>query len=216
MAIIYDAQLRPSKSELLAAWLPQQPWFDGDAAAMVRLGAYRFDDPAGEVGIETHVVAVGGATYQVPLTYRGAPLAGAEAFLITTMEHSVLGPRWVYDATADPVYVGELAAALLTGKPQAVEMIAVGDGVEILPVTVLLSCNKMLDVDLPELRCGVPSAAAGVTTIPCGSVTVEIFHVLDTAGADRLDHALTARWDGQAAPVRLASATLDQSDSSMV
>jgi hypothetical protein len=43
------------------------------------VSAYRFDDPAGEVGIETLLVRRGaGPVLQVPLTYRGAPLAGAE------------------------------------------------------------------------------------------------------------------------------------------
>src|SRR5699024_7591297 len=116
-------KLSPSKSELLQKWLPSQPWFRGDASTLVRLGAFRFDDPAGEVGIETHILAVEGVAYQVPLTYRGAPLEDAEDFLVTTMEHSVLGTRWVYDATGDPVYLHELAAAILAGKPQALERV---------------------------------------------------------------------------------------------
>lgn len=159
MAIVYDAQLRPSKSELLAAWLPQLPWFDGDAAEPVRLGAYRFDDPAGLVGIDTHRVAIDGRTYQVPLTYRGAPPAGAETFLIATMDHPVLGPRWVYDGTADPVYVSELATALLTVQPQAVEILTTAERVEILPVAVQLASSGTSDVGLPDLRYGVQSTA---------------------------------------------------------
>ncbi len=206
MAVIHNAQLSPSKSELLMAWLPSQPWFRGDASTMVRLGAFRFDDPAGEVGIETHLVAVDGKTYQVPLTYRGAPLAGAENFLITTMEHSVLGRRWVYDATADPVYVSELAAALLTGKPQAVETLAAGDGAEILPPTVLLGSTGSPDAGLPELRCGVPTTNAGVTNIPGGPINLAILRDIDTAGPSLGGHSLTASWDGQVSPVLIASA----------
>ncbi len=98
MAMLHQATLTPTKAELIAAWLPGQPWFAGDAGAVRLVGAYRFDDPAGEVGIESHLVEVGGRTFHVPLTYRGAPLDGAEAFLVGTMEHSVLGRRWVYDA----------------------------------------------------------------------------------------------------------------------
>src|SRR6185312_1840324 len=119
MGIVYAAQLKPSKMELVGAWLPKQAWFEGDASELVRLGSFRFDDPAGEVGIETHIVGAGDEVYQVPLTYRGAPLAGAEAFLVGTIEHSVLGCRWVYDAAGDPVYAADLAAALLAAKPQA-------------------------------------------------------------------------------------------------
>ena len=46
---------------------------------------------------------------QVPLTYRDEPLAGADEALITEMEHSVLGTRWVYDGLRDPRFVVMLA-----------------------------------------------------------------------------------------------------------
>ncbi len=35
------ATLSPSKLELLATWLPEQPWFDGDAANLTRVAHYR-------------------------------------------------------------------------------------------------------------------------------------------------------------------------------
>ena len=41
----------------------------------------------------------------MPVTYRDAPLPGADAWLIGTMDHSVLGKRWVYDGVGDPVYL---------------------------------------------------------------------------------------------------------------
>lgn len=208
MAIIYDAQLSPSKSELLEKWLPSQPWFRGEASTLVRLGAFRFDDPAGEVGIETHVLAVDGATYQVPLTYRGAPLEGAEDFLVTTIDHSVLGTRWVYDATADPVYLHELAAAILLGKPQAPEQLVVGDSFEALPVTVSVSSAGTHDAALPEFRFEAPRTAAGVTTIPAGSINFAVLRELDTSGAGQSGPALTARWDGQDEPVVVAAAII--------
>nr|WP_257910073.1 phosphotransferase [Janibacter limosus] len=56
--------------------------------------------------------------YRVPLTYRDAPLEGAEAALVGEMEHSVLGHRWVYDAPHDPVYVTQLLE-LLCGRVAA-------------------------------------------------------------------------------------------------
>lgn len=108
MAIIHQANLTPSKAEVVAAWLPRQPWFDGTAADVRPVGAYRFDDPEGEVGIESHLMDADGQLVHVPLTYRSSPLPGAEAFLVGTMEHSVLGTRWVYDAVGDPVYQAEL------------------------------------------------------------------------------------------------------------
>ena len=106
MALLHDATLVPSKRELLADWLPSQPWADG-LPELRPFGGFRLDDPAGEVGIEGILLRSEDGTVVVhaPLTYRGAPLDGAEGHLLGTMEHSVLGTRWVYDAPGDPVYV---------------------------------------------------------------------------------------------------------------
>src|SRR3954452_2530723 len=113
MALIHRATIRPTKAELLAEWIPTQPWGERESELV---GAYRFDDPDGEVGIETHILSTtDGQLLQVPLTYRGAPLHGAERFLICTMEHTVLGRRWIYDATGAPVYTRVLASVLLGG-----------------------------------------------------------------------------------------------------
>jgi Maltokinase N-terminal cap domain len=122
VALIYNtATLTPSKIELLMAWVASQPWAAGsDVSTLEPVGAYRFDDPTGEVGIETHLVRTrDGALLQIPLTYRGAPLPGAESALVGTMEHSALGTRWVYDGCADPVYAAALATAILTGGEEA-------------------------------------------------------------------------------------------------
>jgi hypothetical protein len=121
MALLHKATVTPSKLELVRDWLPSQPWFTGEKGADLELvAAYRFDDPDGEVGVETLLVAgPDGAVLQVPLTYRGAPLAGSEAWLIGTMQHSVLGSRWIYDALGDPVYVATLTHAVRTGGQQA-------------------------------------------------------------------------------------------------
>ncbi|SES24972.1 hypothetical protein SAMN05216188_1284 [Lentzea xinjiangensis] len=98
--------LTPGFREFLAPWVARQPWYRGTGVpALTPVGFFRFEDPAGEVGVETHLVAGGGVLYQVPMTYRGAPLAevGPDA-LVATAEHSVLGTRWIYDAEADPVW----------------------------------------------------------------------------------------------------------------
>lgn len=208
MGIVYAAELRPSKIELMAAWLPKQEWFDGGEP--VRLGSFRFDDPAGEVGIETHLVGAGGRVYQVPLTYRGAPLEGAGEFLVGTLEHSVLGSRWVYDATADPVYTAELAAALLAAKPQVEEIQEVDGRIEALPHTAQIFSTGTPDAGLPELRFGVPATAAGITRIQAGGVVLAVARVLELAGAGQDDAgylaALTATWSGQESPVLVATA----------
>ena len=129
MALLHNATITPTKIELLSSWVPAQPWFDGEAdATFTNVAAYRFDDPDGEVGIETILVRAGnGPLLQVPVTYRNAPLAGADAALIGTTHHSVLGERWVYDATGDPVYVAAVANAALSGGRQA-ELVIEIDG----------------------------------------------------------------------------------------
>lgn len=118
-AIIHDATLTPTKLELLATWLPSQPWFAGSADDLERIAGYRFVDPDGEVGIDTLLVRSAGVTYQVPLTYRADPLPEAANHLIGTMEHSVLGTRYTYDAVGDPVYLVELLRVIHEGDTEA-------------------------------------------------------------------------------------------------
>jgi hypothetical protein len=126
MATIHRTTLTPSKLELLNDWLPSRPWYRGTGRepALTKAGGFRLDDPAGEVGIEFMAVADGSGAqpmvYHVPLTYRAGPLEGAAEGLIGTAEHGVLGRRWVYDGTRDPVLVTQLVA-LIQGdaEPQA-------------------------------------------------------------------------------------------------
>ncbi|MFJ8083224.1 1,4-alpha-glucan branching protein [Streptomyces sp. NPDC096205] len=120
MAVIHHTTLKPTKLELLTDWLPSRPWYRGGPAApqLSKAGGFRLDDPQGEVGIEFMVVTDASAHYLVPLTYRGAPLDGAEHALVGTMEHGVLGKRWVYDACHDPVAIAQLLS-LIEGRAQA-------------------------------------------------------------------------------------------------
>ena len=108
-----QATLSPSKLELLAPWLVQQSWFEGDAADLERVAFFRFVDPDGEVGLDSMLIASGGAIYHVPVTWRGSELEGGE--LIGTLEHSEMGTRYGYDATTDPVYVSELVRVITEG-----------------------------------------------------------------------------------------------------
>lgn len=126
MAIVHRAELHPSKIELLSAWLPTCDWFE-DAGPIERVSAFRFDDPAGEVGLETFIVGSGPLRFHVPVTYRGAPLDGGT--LVGTMEHSVLGTRWVYDASSDPVYVDVIRQAIVDGA-RDVDMV-LDDGTQV-------------------------------------------------------------------------------------
>ena len=128
MAELYATTMRPSKLELLEAWMGEQRWYaaKGRAPRLTKVFAWRLADPQGEVGIETLVVrddsAVAGGgdavTYQVPLTYRGAPVESLAHALVGTSEHGVLGTRWVYDATHDPLYATCLLE-LLQGRARA-------------------------------------------------------------------------------------------------
>lgn len=54
-------------------------------------------------------MTAGDAILQVPLTYRDEPLDEVEAALLTEMDHSMLGTRWVYDALGDPLFPTVLA-----------------------------------------------------------------------------------------------------------
>ncbi|KAA1419860.1 hypothetical protein FE697_018315 [Mumia zhuanghuii] len=190
MALIHRAELVPGKLEILSSWLPSQPWFPGGAdGALERVGAYRFDDPDGEVGIETLLVRYpGGPVLQVPLTYRAAPLAGAEAALIGTMQHSVLGDRWAYDGPADPVYVEAVRTAIATGGEQADELVEDDDGQLVSRELTTFAHGSGADVD--------PASALVVRRVVSGSDAVA------AAGSA----VLVGRWPGQDEGVVLVTA----------
>ena len=113
MATIHHTTMAPTKLELLTHWLPGQTWFVGKGSPeLSRVGGFRLDDPTGAVGLEFLLVTDGAGggetTYFVPLTYRAAPLDGADGALLGTSEHGVLGTRWIYDAAHDPVAIAQL------------------------------------------------------------------------------------------------------------
>ncbi len=120
----HGASISPRKIELIAPWISRQRWYaaKGREPRLRQLWSWRLDDPDGEVGIETILAADESAAeavvYQVPLTYRSAPLPDADHALLGTMEHSVLGRRWVYDGPHDPVYAAQLLE-LVYGRAQA-------------------------------------------------------------------------------------------------
>jgi hypothetical protein len=179
MAVIHRAQLEPTKRELLAAWLPTQSW-GGPLDAV--LGAYRLDDPAGEVGIEVHLVrGVDGAVRQVPMTYRAVPFPGAT--LIGTTTHTVLGQRWVHDGCSDPVAVAALTAAIRRGSAGAEEWVEQETG--------------------PPVRREATAQVRGVPPIGAASELV-VRRVLDGPGEASASGVLLGTWEGQNDPVELA------------
>ena len=159
MAIIHRADLSPTKTEILGDLLASRSW--GEPGEPVVLGAYRFDDPAGEVGVECHLVRVEGTVYHLPLTYRPAPLEGAEEHLLVTMRHSVLGERFVYDGLADELALDCFRRALCGQQAQAALEVVTegGEALETLEQTVVLSLEVDEGISPPtgdELLDGAP------------------------------------------------------------
>ena len=209
MALLHRAELHPTKLELLTTWLPGRNWYQGQAAAdLVRLASYRFDDPAGAVGIETMLVRAGdGPIYQIPLTYRGAPLDGGDGWLIGTIEHSVLGRRWVYDACGDPVYAAALEGAIFAGTGQAEEFFEVDGRFERREPTMVVTAIGARDADLAAVDALRRVVDGDPTLIVTDSVQLTVVRRLGSsnrpAGA-----ILTGMWSGQPTPLPLAYASL--------
>jgi hypothetical protein len=210
VALIHrTASITPTKLELLASWLPGRPWLVGaDVGMPERVQAYRFDDPAEVVGIETLLVRTAdGWLVQVPLTYRGAPLDGAEAGLVGTTDHTVLGRRWVYDGCVDPVGMHALATAILTGGHEAGLEVHTDSGVhhEQPGMRVLGSGTAPAAVPTPDtITC--TDGPAG-TLVELGAVQLTVRRRLDgpeppTTGVE----TLTGTWPGFEQPVLLATA----------
>ena len=212
MALIYETTtLRPSKLELLRAWLPAQPWFTGDPAALEPLGAYRLDDPEGEVGLEGHLLTAGGATvFHVPLSYRGAPLESGEPFLVGTTEHGVLGTRWVSDATGDPVFRSVLAATIAQGGSEAEETAVDGAG-RTAPRASSAQVRGSGEAGhpVPELWAASVSSEGAAVRMEAPLATLDLWRVLDPAAPDPAGaRTLRGTWRGQPDPVLLAALTV--------
>ncbi|RKS73766.1 hypothetical protein CLV35_2257 [Motilibacter peucedani] len=204
MALIHRATLVPTKLELLTAWLPTRPWWTGSGTPeLEQVGAYRFDDPAGEVGVETLVVRSGaGPLLQVPLTYRGAPVDEQAVALVGTVEHSVLGRRWVYDACSDPVYAAGLLRVVLTGGTGAAEEVDHGDRREARTPTVLVRGSGSPDATVPQVDGVRTDADSDPATVEAGGRQLVVARRLDRVLPG--GPALTGTWAGQDEPVVLA------------
>jgi hypothetical protein len=214
MAIVHNTTMNPAKLELLAAWLPAQPWFPGSGREpeLAKVGGFRLDDPQGAVGIEFMLVADGPVVYQVPMTYHGRELPGAEGRLIGTSQHGVLGPRWIYDGIRDPVLVAQLVA-LLQGEVEAQ-----AQSVSHTPdptVTVQPTVSGPLSVISSVVITDEPSGTsllvdtASPDGLPAGELAVRIRRILRPDAAETGDPCLSASWqqpDGSRARGTLATA----------
>jgi Maltokinase N-terminal cap domain len=195
MALIYEtATLTPGKLELLSSWLPGQSWYDGQGD-VEQLGSYRFDDPAGEVGVETFLLrATDGSVLHVPLTYRSAELADAADRLVGTTEHSVLGTRWVYDAATDPVWAGVVAAAVLGGGTQVEEVLHVDGRREPREPSAYVSGSGTPGTPVPAVTAVTARDEGPTTVVRAGDLELVLVRVVGAEVA--ADQVLTGTWPG--------------------
>jgi hypothetical protein len=181
----HTATIDPTKQELAEAWLPSRSW--APSGPLEKVAEYRFDDPEGEVGVETILWrASDGSLLQIPFSYRAAPLAGADAHLVGTTDHSVLGKRWVYDGCADPVWAATITAAILTGGTQA-QMVIEKDGETIdVPPRMQVRGSGSADASVPTVA-SVDSVLddGAVTTVTAGPVSISLARVIGTPLAGR-------------------------------
>lgn len=168
MAILHKATVTPTKRELLERAL---------GGPVTVFGTYRFDDPDGEVGVEAFIVESGTTTRQVVWTYRGAPLDAAGEHLVATMEHSVLGRRWVYNGCGDPVALACFRRALLGQQQQATEE--------------LWDRGERVGLREPSVQLALANAATPTTHGNVTLVSALDEHMDQTHGA-----RLMARWAG--------------------
>ncbi|MXG88624.1 maltokinase N-terminal cap-like domain-containing protein [Nocardioides flavescens] len=198
MALLHPrAQLVPSKQELIDGWLPTRGWWDG--VSRTTRAAFRFDDPAGEVGLEGFVLGAGPEVPDlfVPLSYRAEPLEDAEEHLVGTTEHSVLGTRWVYDACADPVFAQVLARVVLTGDRGGDREFTDESGAHRVEPTSAQVRGDGSAETTPEVTEARPYDEGPVTVVDAGALQLVVARVLGEAPV-AAQH-LHATWDGGSA-----------------
>ena len=203
MALFHRATITPTKADLIAAWAPTQPWGPPASDSIDVIGSFRFDDPEGRVGMETHLVMAGGVLLQVPLTYRDAPLPDAGDAFITEMHHSVLGTRWVYDGLRDPRFVVMLAAVTMTGQGEALGMAQYEGRWYIAPSNVRVAGGGWTQERVPVDEFQLDSDEANGSVLHNDRFELTMFR-RPTVGPPA-EISLTASWDGHPEPVNLAA-----------
>jgi hypothetical protein len=202
MAIFHRATITPTKAELIAKWAPTRSWGPSAADAIDVVGSYRFDDPYGRVGMETHLVTAGGQLLHVPLTYRDEPLDGAADALITEMEHSVLGTRWVYDGLRDPLFVVMLTGVAMTGQGEALGMAVYNDRWYVAPSNVRIRGGGWTEERVPVDRFELESDEVDASILRNDRFDLTVFR--RPVPGPRPAIGLTASWNGNTEGVVLA------------
>src|SRR4051794_6888268 len=202
MALFHRATITPTKPELIAAWAPTQSWGPPADVQIEVVGSYRFDDPSGRVGMENHLVRAGGELLHIPLTYRDEPLVGAEDALITEMQHSALGTRWVYDGFRDPRLVLMLAGVAMTGQGEALGMVEYDGRWFIAPSNVRIQGGGWT-LDRVAVD-GFEITSDDDVRVVYHNDRFELTVFRRPVPGSRPVIGLTANWDGQREPVVLA------------
>jgi hypothetical protein len=202
MALFHVATISPTKAEVIGDWVPTQSWGPPADAPIEVIGSYRFDDPDGRVGMETHLVSAGDTLLHVPLTYRDEPLDGAADALISEMQHSVLGTRWVYDGLRDPRLVIMLAAVTMTGQGEALGMVVHEGRWYIAPSNVRISGGGWTQQRVPVDHFELEADDASASVLRNDRFELTVFRRPDSGPRPAI--GLTATWDGLPEPVVLA------------
>jgi hypothetical protein len=202
MARFHVATLTPTKAELIAGWAPTRPWGPPPDVPIEVIGSFRFDDPDGRVGLETHLVDAGDTLLQVPMTYRDAPLDGADDALVGELEHSVLGTRWVYDGLRDPRLVLMLAGVAMTGQGEALGMVEHEGRWFIAPATVRIEGGGWGLQRVPVDGFAVTREDETCTVLRNDRFELTVHRRPEAGPRPRI--GLTATWEGRTTPVVLA------------
>lgn len=203
MAIFHVATNVPPKLDIIAKWIVDQPWGPGPGEALELVGSFHVEDPDGEVGMQVHLVQASGEIYQVPLTYRAVWSPQMEAAFMSTMEHSVLGTRFVYDGMGDERFVSVFAGVAACGYGQTLGFAQHNGRWEAWPETTTIQghgrvAGRVL-VDGFE-----PIASAGTDRVVLRNEQIEltVYRRLVARGTPSI--GTTAILPGQPAPVALA------------
>jgi hypothetical protein len=202
MALFHRATVTPTKAELITAWAPTRPWGPAAADPIDVIGSFRFDDPESRVGMETHLVTAASTLLQVPLTYRDEPLDGAEDALITEMQHSVLGTRWVYDGLRDPRFVVMLAGVAMTGQGEALGLAEYDGRWYIAPTNVRIEGGGWTQERVPVDGFVLESDEVDASVLRNDRFELTVFRRPVSGSHPAI--GLTAHWDGHREPVTLA------------
>ncbi|HET9647974.1 MAG TPA: hypothetical protein VFP34_07055, partial [Microlunatus sp.] len=134
---------------------------------------------------------------------RDAPLTGGPE-PVDTLEHSVLGRRWVYDGPFDPVYVAAVTTAILTGGTEAA--LESPDGT-LWPSRGTARGSGSRTAGVAEPTRLVVTTDKGLTSVVSDGFTLAVRRVVDPQ-AHTDDLRLTGTWAGTDEPVLLATVRL--------